>query len=152
MKHWRFFLALLMALAIDARGAEEPLSASTIVVYNKTVSESVELARFYARQRGIARDHLVGLNCSTEEEISREDYDATIPGHLREVFKNRHWWTVHETPEQKEMVTASAIRFVAMIKGVPLKIRPSAVPNPDDGHGSGPIRPAPEACVDSELV
>jgi uncharacterized protein (TIGR03790 family) len=151
MKHWRFFLALLMALAIDARGAEEPLSASTIVVYNKTVSESVELARFYARQRGIARDHLVGLTCSAEEEISREDYDATIAEPLREIFKARHWWTMRDSPEVKEEVLKTSIRFVAVIKGVPLKIRP-ANQYPGDEVGPGPVNNRNEASVDSELA
>src|SRR3979411_1383323 len=139
MKHWRFFLLLLVALAVDARAAEQPLAASTIVVYNKAVLDSVELAKFYAQQRGIARDHLVGLTCSTEEEISREDYDANIAGPLREIFKNRHWWTMHETPEGKEVVTASAIRFVAVIKGVPLKVRPSSTPDPDDTGRTGSL-------------
>src|SRR3981081_163695 len=111
-----FVVALGFAIVIGARAAEQPLAPSTIVVYNEAVPESVQLAKFYAQQRGIARDHLVGLTCSTEEEISREDYDANIAGPLREIFKNRHWWTMHETPEGKEVVAASAIRFVAVIK------------------------------------
>ncbi len=60
-------LALLLAVGLDAR-AEQPLAASTIVLYNKNVPDSVSLAIFYAEQRGIARDHLVGLECSTEED------------------------------------------------------------------------------------
>src|ERR1039457_5547997 len=87
MKHYRFLFLFFFALAIDA-DAEAPLTASTIVVYNKTVSDSVALATFYAQQRGIARDHLIGLACSTEEEISREEYDTTIAEPLREIFKS----------------------------------------------------------------
>ena len=151
MKYCRSLLVLVLVLMTEARAAETSLAPSTIVVYNETVPESVQLAKFYAQQRGLARDHLVGLTCSTEEEISREDYDATIVGPLREVFKKRNWWTMHESPEHQDMITASAIRFVAMIRGVPLKIRPSSVPDPDDGHG-GPIAVHNEACVDSELA
>src|SRR4029077_13375217 len=66
------------ALVINSPAAEQPLAQSTIVLYNKAVSDSVELAKFYAEQRGIAADHLIGLTCSTEEEIRREEYDATI--------------------------------------------------------------------------
>jgi uncharacterized protein (TIGR03790 family) len=143
-------LALLLAVVLDAR-AEQPLAASTIVLYNKNVPDSVTLATFYAQQRGIAREHLVGLDCSTEEEISREEYDATIANPLRDVFKARQWWTLHETPEQKESVTASTIHFVAVIKGVPLKIRSTAA-YPGDAPGPGPIGNRNEASVDSELT
>jgi uncharacterized protein (TIGR03790 family) len=69
--------------------AEQPLADSTIVVYNKAVPESVQFAKFYAEKRGIAPDHLVGLDCSTQEEITREQYDATIAEPLRAVFDNR---------------------------------------------------------------
>src|SRR6266852_559591 len=156
MKDWRSLFSLLLmlviAVALDARAAEEPLSASTIVVYNKAVPDSVELAKFYAQQRGIARDHLVGLTCSTEEEINRDDYDATIADPLREIFKARHWWTMRETPEQTEGVLKTSIRFVAVIKGVPLKVRPTAAPYPGDEPAPGPVSSRNEASVDSELA
>src|SRR5437870_12508776 len=108
----KLFLALVfleVAIVSSAYPAEQPLAESTIVVYNKTASDSTELAKFYAQQRGIAPDHLVGLTCSTEEEISREEYDANIAEPLLEIFKNRHWWTLHETAEHKETVTSSSI-------------------------------------------
>jgi uncharacterized protein (TIGR03790 family) len=145
-----FLLVLLLLFVLDARGADQPLAASTIVVYNKAASDSVQLAKFYAQQRGIARDHLVGLTCSTEEEISREEYDTTIADPLREIFKARHWWTLREAPGQEESVAASSIHFVAVIKGIPLKIRattdyPGDVPRPD------PMGNRNEASVDSEL-
>ncbi len=143
-------LALLLAILLDAR-AEQPLAASTIVLYNKNVPDSVALATFYAQQRGIAHDHLIGLECSTEEEISREEYDATIANPLRDIFKERQWWALHETPERKESVTASTIHFVAVIKGVPLKIRAAAAYT-GDAPSAGPIGNRNEASVDSELT
>jgi uncharacterized protein (TIGR03790 family) len=144
------FVALLLIVAASAR-ADQPLAASTIVVYNRVLPDSVELARFYAKQRGIARDHLVALTCSTEEEISREDYDATIAEPLREIFKTRQWWTVRETPEHTQAVLKTSIRFVAVTRGVPLKIRP-ANQYPGDEVGPGPVNNRNEASVDSELA
>ena len=151
MKHWRFFLPFLVALALDARAAEQPLAASTIVVYNKTAPDSVELAKFYAQQREIAPDHLIGLTCSSEEEISREEYDMTIADPLREIFKQRHWWTLGDLPSQTPSVSASAIHFVAVIKGVPLKIR-ATTDYPGDQPRPGPTGNRNEASVDSELA
>src|SRR2546430_5113355 len=130
--------------------AEQSLAGSTIAVYNKNVPESVTLAKFYADQRGIARDHLVGLSCSGDEEISREEYDANIANPLREVFKARRWWTLRSTADHKQTVTATLVHFVAVIKGIPLKIRP-AEKYPGDVAGPGPIANRNEASVDSEL-
>ena len=41
--------------------------------------------------------------------------------------------------------------FVALIRGMPLKIRPIATPYPGDTAGGGPIQSRNEASVDSEL-
>src|SRR6202162_2496094 len=147
---------LLVAIAASwlstlAHATEQPLAAATIVLYNKAVPDSVQLAKFYAKQRGIARDHIVGLTCSIEEEISREEYDTTIANPLREIFKTRQWWTVHETSDQEESVKASSIHFVAVIKGIPLKIRPTA-DYPGDVPKPGPLGNRNEASVDSELA
>ncbi len=143
--------AFVLLLGIDARGEEQSLAQSTIALYNKTAPDSVELANFYAQQRGIAPDHLIGLTCSTEEEISREEYDKTIADPLREIFKQRHWWTLSELPGQTPSVTASAIHFVAVIEGVPLKIR-STTDYPGDQSRPGPTGSRNEASVDSELA
>jgi uncharacterized protein (TIGR03790 family) len=142
---------LVIVLVIDGR-AEQPLAPSTIVVYNKAALDSAELARFYAQKRGIASDHIVGLTCSTDEEITREEYDANIAGPLRETFQTRTWWTVRETPEQQTTVTSTSIRFVAVIKGVPLKIKPTEGPYAGDQSTGGPVSGHNEASVDSELA
>src|SRR5438552_5726671 len=119
------FLPLTFAAALVC-DAETPLPPATIVVFNRDVSESVELAKFYAQKRGIARDHMVGLNCSPNEEINRDEYEATIAEPLRVVFKERNWWTVHDSTDGRSFVTANSIRFVALMKGVPMKIRPAS--------------------------
>lgn len=147
-----FILAVLALTGVaGTHAAEQPLAQATIVVYNKAVPDSVALAKFYAQQRAIPRDHVIGLNCSGEEEISREDYDATIAGPLRDVFKERGWWTFREIPDKGKMVANSKIHFVALIKGIPLKIRATTQPYPGDTPGPGPVADHNEASVDSEL-
>jgi uncharacterized protein (TIGR03790 family) len=130
---------------------EQPLAAWTVVVYNKTAPDGAELARFYAQKRGIASDHIVGLTCSLAEEITRDEYDATIANRLREIFKAKNWWTTRETEDHREAVMTTTIRFVALIKGMPLKIRAALEPYPGDVRGGGPIEDRNEASVDSEL-
>src|SRR5690349_17371438 len=94
----RAFLALIVAslTAPQIARAEQPLAASTVVVYNKTAPDAAELARFYAQKRGIGSDRIVGLTCSLAEEISRDEYDSTIANRLREIFKAKQWWTMRE--------------------------------------------------------
>src|SRR5207302_593927 len=138
MKHFWPFLLLFVLLLLNAPAAEQPLAQSTIVLYNKAVSDSVDLPKFYADQRGVTADHLIGLTCSTEEEISREEYDRTIADPLREIFKQRYWWTLRETPGQAPVVTASTIHFVATIKGVSLKIRSTTAYRGDQPRSGQP--------------
>lgn len=149
MRPWRFCFLLLVLPVLDAR-ADSRLAESTIVIYNKTIPESASLARFYAKQREIPSDHLIGLVCSAEEEISRAEYDETIANPLREVFKERNWWLIHPLAEGTSL-TESSIHFVAVIKGIPLKIR-AAGDYEGDTHQAGPIGTRNEASVDSELT
>ncbi|HEX8898551.1 MAG TPA: TIGR03790 family protein, partial [Chthoniobacterales bacterium] len=146
----RFAILLFAFSATIARG-EKSLAPATIVVFNQDVPESVELAKFYAQKRGIAHDHLVGLSISKTEEIGRDEYDTMIRDPLRAVFKERGWWTVSEPRGGPITVTANSIRFVAMMKGVPLKIR-AAADYPGDKPGGPPLGNRNDASVDSEVA
>jgi uncharacterized protein (TIGR03790 family) len=145
-------LLIVCVLAAQPARAEEPLAAATVVVYNKTAPDAVELAKFYAQKRGIPFDHIVGLTCSLAEEISRDEYNATIANRLREIFKAKQWWSVRETEDHREAVMTTSIRFVALIRGMPLKVRAALEPYPGDRRGDGPIEDRNEASVDSELA
>lgn len=144
------FLLIIFACCLQIHG-EESLAPATIVVFNSTNPESVELAKFYADKRGIARDHLVALACSGDEEISREEYDLTIRDPLREVFAKREWWRLREPADAPATVSANTVRFVALIKGVPLKIK-AAENYPGDKSADGPVASRNDASVDSEIA
>ncbi len=147
------FAALSVAIAVcHCARAEAPLQPATVVVFNSNIPESFELAKFYAQKRGIARDHLVGVACSSEEEISRQDYERSIAEPLRKIFAERKWWTLREPVEERPVVTSNSIRFVALIKGMPLKIRAETEPYPGDKTQEGPIGSRNDASVDSELA
>jgi len=141
-----------VAIARPVVAAEQPLAGATVVVYNKTAPDAAELARFYAQKRGIASDHIVGLPCSLAEEITRDEYDSTIANRLREIFQAKKWWTTRETEDHREAIMATSIRFVALIRGMPLKIRAALEPYPGDRRGGGPIEDRNESSVDSELA
>jgi len=147
------FFLILVAFADYVAGAqdERSLAAATIVVYNSNISESAALAKFYAERRDIPRDHIVGLACPKEEEISREEYDSLIAEPLRAVFRKRRWWTLRDEDKPERGISSSSIQFVAMIKGMPLKIRHTTGYSGDKSAG-GPNGDRNEASVDSELT
>lgn len=143
-------LLLILSSTRASRG-DAQLAPATIVVFNRNVPESAELAKFYAQKRGIARDHLVPLDCSRDEEITRDDFDRTIRDPLRALFQQRKWWTLRESADAPPTVATNSVRFVALIKGVPLKIK-AAENYPGDKPGAGPIASRNDASVDSELA
>jgi hypothetical protein len=67
--------AFVFLLVISAPAAEQPLAQSTIVLYNKDVPDSVELAKFYAEQRAI--DPIISLG-STVRPKKKSAAKSTI--------------------------------------------------------------------------
>lgn len=126
-----------------------------VVVYNGADPLSRDLADFYAEKRGIDHERVVGLNCPTAEEITREEYDTTIAGPLRAIFDERRWWTRSPDRPGNEPTSAVAtnrIRFLVLIRGIPLKIKPTANYPGDFCSQPSPIKDQNAACVDSELA
>lgn len=133
-------------------GQRDPDAAATLVVYNSRDPVSLDLATYYARKRGIAADQIVGLNCATTEEITRDEYDANIAGPLRKIFDKHGWWTWRKA-NMETLVERNSIRFIALMRGIPLKISGVVSPYIGDMHGGQPdLDPKNEACVDSELA
>jgi len=149
-------LMLLLAALRPARGqdshpAPTPTreSAATLVVFNNADPASVALAAYYARRRAIPLDHVVGLTCPLTEEISRADYDNTIADPLRKIFTDNGWW--HAPADPKLPVSDNRIRFIALMRGIPLKIA-STGNYPGDSFKGIPQFGTNAAAVDSELA
>lgn len=152
-------LAGILGLVLLTAGrAEEasPEAAATVVIYNREDPESRALAEYYAKRRGIPEDRLLGLPCPATEEISRDEYLLTIEAPLRVAFNRFGWWERERGPGGEWMVRGSAIRFLAVMRGVPLKIRPDPALAPEPpavlGGQPAPLAAKNEASVDSELA
>lgn len=125
----------------------------TVVVYNETDRDSQELARFYAVKRGIAKDHIIGLRCPSDEDIGRLDYDRKIAEPLRKIFVKRGWWQLRAADHPMGRVEKTSIRFLALMRGIPLRIKPHFEPYPGDQIiGRPELSMRNEAAVDSELA
>jgi uncharacterized protein (TIGR03790 family) len=140
-------LLLAVVAACGAARAASPEAQATVVIYNTSDPSSVALAKYYAKRREIPESQLVGLNAPATEEISRADFRSLIAAPVTAAFVRNGWWTM-----SGNRVTQSKIRYVALIRGVPLKVRSegaAVVPRPDQPPEIGK---RDEASVDSELA
>ncbi len=135
-----------------------PESDATIVLYNRNDAESRDLAKYYAERREIPFSQVLGLNVSTDEEITRDSYLVTIEAPVRGAFTDRNWWTRERGADGNQFVATASKRFVAIMRGVPLKISPDSR---ESTTAPGEIKPGSpiatlfkhnEASVDSELA
>ncbi len=129
------------------------LAAQTVVLYNENDLDSVALAGFYQEKRDIPVLNLVGVKVPPGEEISRDDYDRTIAEPLRKIFVQRGWWRVRKDDDPAGRVLETKIRFVAVMRGIPLKIK-SCGPYEGDVPDGEPeaIFIRNECALDSELA
>ncbi len=143
------------AVAQGKQKQTSPDAAATVVVFNQSDPASVSLAASYAEKRGVPYDHLVGLSCPVDETINRATYNASIAEPLRKIFADRGWWQMEPHPARSGdlRVVESSIRYVAIMRGVPLKIAPEPQMIPGD-HPEAVASPLNrnEASVDSELA
>lgn len=148
---WRVCVNFLCLALRCYAGSPEQDAAATVVVFNERDVASIELAGYYAEKRGIPFNHMIGLSCPVEESISREEYDQTIAEPLRKAFISRGWWKT-EANLVKGRVADSTIRFVALMRGIPLKVRAVATYEGDKPWTHSPALNHNEAAVDSELA
>lgn len=146
------FLALAAGLTPAFAGSRDV--AATVVLFNTNDPDSKSLAQYYAGRRGIPSSQVIGLDCPVMEEIQRSDYESTIAAPLRKLFRARGWWKMGRDSGGAAVVSSSMIRYVAIMRGMPLKIAPSpAIPPSDLVRGLPPeIASRNDASVDSELT
>ena len=132
-------LASLLCLALANAAASDSLSAATLVLFNSNDPESAELARYYAGRRNIPPAQVVGLACPASEEITRADFERTIAAPLREKMESNGWWKTVRVTNNKKAVVETSIRFVAIMRGMPLKIAADrSIPPPADTRNIPP--------------
>jgi uncharacterized protein (TIGR03790 family) len=146
-------LACVFALLLSA-AAQDRQSAATLVIYNSSDPDSEDLARYYAGKRGIPADQVLGFNMPASEEISRADFNRTLANPLRKKMTEKSWWRGKPGSGGRLTVVDSRIRFVALMRGVPLKIAADPAIGPATHEKGVPpaIATRNEASVDSEIA
>jgi len=106
---------LLVVFSITNGWAFQP--EELLVVANKRMAGSVELARLYVKRRAIPRDNLLILSLPSVETISRRTFVDSIRLPVRR--------KIEDLRKNKDL----RIEAILLMYGVPLKIRP---PQPND--------------------
>ena len=151
-------LALVMA-ALPLRGAND--GGEVVVVFNKRVPESLEIANYYARERLVPQSQLFGVDMSPSEEVTRAEFRDSLQKPLARFLVENKLWRIgsHVVPGTNGAqgvvewrVTDSKIRYAVLCHGIPLKIAGDPTLKED---GSDKLRPEmrrDESAVDSELM
>lgn len=104
---------LLSVLGTPPGWAQEPFHLQpreVVVIANRNASESVGLARYYMKRRGIPEENLVVVWVTDQETCSREDYDERIAAPVRRALQ--------EHPQRANL------RCLVTVKGIPLRVAP----------------------------
>lgn len=109
-------------------GANDP-SQKTVVLANRRVPESLELARHYMQGRGIPEDHLCALDLPTGETITRGVYEVRLRDPLLAFLRERKLIEQVRRPadsvqahESEWQTLSSSVRYLVSMYGVPVRI------------------------------
>jgi uncharacterized protein (TIGR03790 family) len=146
-KSWMLFFATI-SIALSQEFHEEVLkfnqrakvttvngatSKNVLVVYNKNytkdenlngIQDSYEIALYYKEKRNLTDKQILGIYSSSEEEIVYESYDAYYDQtnndlNIRQQIEN---YLDHHLDTEGHSLKYK-IRFIALCKGIPLKIK-----------------------------
>lgn len=122
------------------------------VLYNSNLPESKELADYYAKQRQIPVENLIGLPMSSKGKISRKEYVETIEEPLRKHFEQKRWWRLEVSGRSNTIATRNKIQLMVTMYGVPYGVNQDASVKLPDGVVPNALNKLNCASVDSELA
>jgi uncharacterized protein (TIGR03790 family) len=132
-----------------------------VVIYNRRLPESKELASYYAQRRAVPTNQVFGFDLPTTETITRTEFRDQLQNPLLKALEGQKLFTLQtetisptrdQTGEPLRRVVDAKIRYATLCYGVPVKI----VADPNLGEpGAENVRielRRNEAAVDSELA
>ena len=120
-----FFVSFFSSAVAQEPAKNSQYASATLVIYNQNVADSRKLAAYYAGKRNIPFENLIGMKCSTEEIITRSEYQKTILEPLRKQFDTNGWWERKEDAQGNLRAVHIKMKFAAIMFGMPLKVKSS---------------------------
>ncbi len=100
---------------------------SVLILANSNESQSVELARYYARKRGIPLDNIVALPMSAKETVAWDEFVGSIWNPLHAWMLENKW--INEGLAEKDvqgrehgLMIGHRVGWLVICQGVPLRI------------------------------
>ncbi|HWC60189.1 MAG TPA: TIGR03790 family protein [Verrucomicrobiae bacterium] len=132
-----------------------------VVIYNKRMPGSQDVAEHYAERRQVPASQVFGFNLTTNESMSRTEYRDSLEKPLAKMLEDKKLWhigseVIHNTnnPQGKVIwkVQQSKILYAVLCYGVPIRIDND--PGLREENSEKVIEPLRrnEAAVDSELA
>lgn len=128
----------------------------TVVLANRNVPESLELAGHYLKARNIPDQHLLVLDLPDAEQITREIYEERLRGPLLQWLETHDWiqWEEGSSAPTNgiHLVKSSRLKYLVSIYGVPLRIANGGLAISDKIEQAVKKVQKDTAAVDSELA
>jgi len=108
--------------------AAEDEAERVVVVANSAFEDSVEIAKYYARQRGIPEANIIALEAPLQETISIREYVDALHNPLLNALIEKGWLQAVKSGERdaygRELLRAAVhnISYLVTVSGVPLRI------------------------------
>jgi uncharacterized protein (TIGR03790 family) len=163
-KQMTFKQTLLLGIAMTA-GTLSLRAAGpgdeVLVVYNSRMPESKSVADHYAQRRQVPTNQILGLELTTDEEISRTEFQDALQRPLAKALESRKLWHIasqivpatNGQPGRVEWrVVNSRIRYLVLCYGVPLRITANPLLKERGMEKLRPELQRNEAAVDNELA
>lgn len=145
------------ASPVALAGEDQP-GAQVVVVYNSRLPESKAVADGYARKRAVPSAQVIGLNLSTNTDVTRAEFRDTLQTPLAKFMDEKKLWTTGPVKdptrpdEERTKVIHSKIRYVLLCYGVPFRIQTDPTIQEAGTEAWRPEMRRNEASVDSELA
>ncbi len=158
MKNCVWLAVLLFAFApfFAFAGGDE-----VVVVYNKKMPGSKEVAEYYAKMRQVPEKQVFGFSLPTSEVMTRSDFSDLLQYPLARKLESAGLWKFGDVirtnadsplPRYSHRVVSSKIRYLVLCYGVPLKIANDPTYWEEVNPSIPELFKENSAAVDSELV
>jgi len=109
---------LVLLVLLSAPSVSLALSpGDLVIVFNRNLPESREVAAYYAGKRQVPVDNLVGVDVSASEDMSRQDYDSKLVPPVKAMV---------DRLKAKGMTPA-----ILLVYGIPLRVGSAPITVPD---------------------
>ncbi len=140
---------LLLLLAVTATaGAADNWSEQMLIVANRKLPASVNLAHYYADRRGIATNRIFLLDCPETFQITRREFNDTLRDPIDRHLQQQGWLK----RDSLGQTVRNDCWLMLLCFGVPLKIAPDPDLREPGADRLPPQLRRDEAAVDSDLA